>query len=161
MGNAFTLLMGSSVVIFLFCYLFRRPVLYFFGASDASYNYADAYLQIYLLGTTCSMLSTGLNGFINAQGFPGIGMLTTVIGAVLNLILDPVFIFVLQMDVRGAALATVISQTVSIVVPLTLFLPAAGFGVDGVFLAEPVSNLIGGLASFCTMWVTVYRKLEE
>lgn len=353
MGNAFTLLLGSSIIIFLFCYLFRRPVLYFFGASDASYHYADAYLQIYLFGTTCSMFATGLNGFINAQGFPGVGMLTTVIGAVLNLILDPVFIFVLQMDVRGAALATVISQTVSgiwvirfltgkksllkikisnlkpdgrlvcemlplgasgfivqatnalvqilcnvmlqnyggdlyvgimtvlnsvrellslpvmgiangaqpilgynygarkysrvkegirftaligiaytmlawglvmilphalfsiftsdlsmiqsgtkamhlyffgfcfmafqftgqstfqalgyakrsiffslfrkviIVVPLTLFLPAAGFGVDGVFLAEPVSNLIGGLASFCTMWVTVYRKLEE
>lgn len=113
MGNAFTLLLGSSIIIFLFCYLFRRPVLYFFGASDASYHYADAYLQIYLFGTTCSMFATGLNGFINAQGFPGIGMLTTVIGAVLNLILDPVFIFVLQMDVRGAALATVISQTVS------------------------------------------------
>ncbi len=353
MGNVFTLLLGSSVLIFALCYLFRKPVLYLFGASEASYVYADAYLQIYLFGTTCSMLATGMNGFINAQGFPGIGMLTTVIGAVLNLILDPVFIFVLHMDVRGAALATVISQTVSgiwavhfltrgksllklkisgmrlegrlvrdvsalgmtgfimqatnaavqivcnlslqsyggdlyvgimavinsirellslpvmgitsgcqpilgynygtgklsrvkegirftaligmsytllawglvmlaphllfslftndpamarsgtqalhiyffgfcfmafqftgqctfqalgyakrsvffslfrkviIVVPLTLLLPAAGFGVNGVFLAEPVSNLIGGLACFCTMWAGVYRKLEE
>lgn len=353
MGNVFTLLLGSSVLIFVFCYLFRRPILYLFGAGDASYVYADAYLQIYLFGTTCSMLATGMNGFINAQGFPGIGMLTTIIGAVLNLILDPVFIFVLHMNVRGAAFATVISQTVSgfwvirfltgkksllklqasdmklegrlvrdisalgitgfimqatnatvqivcnlslqsyggdlyvgimavinsvrellslpvmgitsgcqpilgynygagkltrvkegirftaligmtytlaawgfvmlaphllfslftndpamadsgakalniyffgfcfmafqftgqctfqalgyakravffslfrkviIVVPLTLLLPAAGFGANGVFLAEPVSNLIGGLTCFCTMWASVYRKLEE
>ena len=353
MGNVFTLLLGSSVFIFFFCYLFRKPILYIFGASDASYLYADEYLQIYLFGTASSMLATGMNGFINAQGFPGIGMLTTLIGAVLNLILDPVFIFMLHMNVRGAALATVISQTVSgiwvirfltgkksllklkisnlkldrklvrdilslgtsgfivqatnalvqivcnitlqtyggdlyvgimtvlnsvreflslpvmgitsgcqpilgynygagklsrvkegirftaligiaytllawglvmiipnllfsvftndvsmvqfgtkalhlyffgfcfmafqfsgqstfqalgyakrsiffslfrkviIVVPLTIFLPAVGFGVDGVFLAEPVSNLIGGLASFGTMWVTVYRKLGK
>ncbi len=353
MGNVFTLLLGSSVFIFFFCYLFRKPILYIFGASDASYLYADEYLQIYLFGTASSMLATGMNGFINAQGFPGIGMLTTLIGAVLNLILDPVFIFMLHMNVRGAALATVISQTVSgiwvirfltgkksllklkisnlkldrklvrdilslgtsgfivqatnalvqivcnitlqtyggdlyvgimtvlnsvreflslpvmgitsgcqpilgynygagklsrvkegirftaligiaytllawglvmiipnllfsvftndvsmvqfgtkalhlyffgfcfmafqfsgqstfqalgyakrsiffslfrkviIVVPLTIFLPAVGFGVDGVFLAEPVSNLIGGLASFGTMWITVYRKLGK
>lgn len=353
MGNAFTLLLGASILLLLFCYCFRKPVLYFFGASDDSYVYADAYLKIYLFGTTCSMLATGLNGFINAQGFPGIGMLTTVIGAGLNLILDPVFIFYMHMDVQGAALATVISQTVSgvwvvrfltgkksllkikmsnlkpdgrlvrdiaslgtsgfivqatnalvqvvcnvtlqnfggdlyvgimtvlnsvrellslpvmgiangcqpilgynygagklsrvkegirftafigiaytllawgmvmlfsdalfsvftsdpfmvrpgtkamhlyffgfcfmafqftgqstfqalgyakrsiffslfrkviIVVPLTLFLPTIGFGVNGVFLAEPVSNLIGGLASFGTMWVTVYRKLKD
>ena len=353
MGNVFTLLLGSSVFIFFFCYLFRKPILYIFGASDASYLYADEYLQIYLFGTASSMLATGMNGFINAQGFPGIGMLTTLIGAVLNLILDPVFIFMLHMNVRGAALATVISQTVSgiwvirfltgkksllklkisnlkldrklvrdilslgtsgfivqatnalvqivcnitlqtyggdlyvgimtvlnsvreflslpvmgitsgcqpilgynygagklsrvkegirftaligiaytllawglvmiipnllfsvftndvsmvqfgtkalhlyffgfcfmafqfsgqstfqalgyakrsiffslfrkviIVVPLTIFFPAVGFGVDGVFLAEPVSNLIGGLASFGTMWITVYRKLGK
>ncbi len=353
MGNVFTMLLGSSVVLFVCCYVFRKPVLYLLGASDASYVYADAYLQIYLLGTACSMLATGMNGFINAQGFPGTGMMTTLIGALLNLILDPVFIFVLHMNVRGAAFATVISQTVSciwvlrfltgkksllklravrlvpdgrlvcrilslgasgfivqatnaavqivcnvtlrsyggdlyvgimtvlnsvrellslpvmgltsgcqpvlgfnygagklsrvkegirftamigisytlfawglvmliphllfsvftndlsmvqagtqamhlyffgfcfmafqfsgqstfqalgyakrsiffslfrkviIVVPLTLLLPAAGFGVRGVFLAEPVSNLIGGLASFCTMWITVYRKLDE
>ncbi len=351
MGNVFSLLLGTSAVIFLFCYLFRKPVLYLFGASNASYKYADEYLKIYLLGTSFSMLTTGMNGFISAQGFPGIGMLTTVIGAVLNLILDPVFIFALHMGVRGAALATVISQAVSgiwvirfltgkktllrirksdlkldrglslsilslgtsgfivqatnalvqivcnvslqnyggdlyvgimtvlnsvrellslpvmgitngcqpvlgynygarqfsrvkegirftafigtaytllawglvmiiphllfsvftddlamaesgvramqmyffgfcfmafqftgqctfqalgyvrrsiffslfrkviIVVPLTLLLPAAGFGVNGVFLAEPVSNLIGGAACFTTMWVTVYRKL--
>lgn len=353
MGNVFSLLLISSVILFFISYLFRRPILYLFGASDDSYIYADAYLKIYLFGTAFSMLAAGMNGFINAQGFPRIGMLTTVIGAVLNLILDPVFIFGFQMGVEGAALATVISQAVSavwvflfltgkkallrirrknmavdlrlakeiaglgmagfimqgtnclvqvvcnatlqiyggdlyvgimtvlnsvrellslpvsgitsgtqpvigynygagrydrvkagirfssaagilytavvwllvlaipkqlillfsndsammeagaeslrlyffgfffmafqfagqsvfqglgfakraiffslfrkaiIVVPLTIVLPMAGFGVHGVFLAEPVSNAIGGLASFLTMWFTVYRKLEE
>jgi putative MATE family efflux protein len=88
-------------------------VLYLFGASDASFPYAAGYLIIYLLGTPFTMLAMGLNGFINAQGFPRIGMMTTLLGAVLNLILDPLFIFVLGMGVRGAAAATVISQAVS------------------------------------------------
>lgn len=113
LGNTFSLLLGTSIVLFLFCYLLRRPILYLFGASDASYVYADAYLKIYLLGTSFTMLATGLNGFINAQGFPHIGMLTTLLGAVLNLALDPVFIFGLHMGVSGAALATVLSQLVS------------------------------------------------
>lgn len=113
LGNTFALLFLTSLVLFLLCYVFRRPVLYLFGASDASYGYADDYLRIYLFGTSFSMLSTGLNGFINAQGFPRIGMLTTLLGAVLNLILDPVFIFGLRMGVSGAALATVLSQMIS------------------------------------------------
>lgn len=113
LGNTFSLLLGTSFVLFLFCYVLRRPVLYLFGASDASYLYADAYLRIYLLGTPFTMLATGLNGFINAQGFPRMGMLTTLLGAVLNLALDPVFIFGLHMGVGGAALATVLSQAVS------------------------------------------------
>lgn len=113
LGNTFALLLGTSVVMFMVCYLFRRPVLYLFGASDASYIYADAYLKIYLWGTPFTMLATGLNGFINAQGFPRMGMMTTLLGAVLNLVLDPVFIFLFHMGVSGAALATVISQAVS------------------------------------------------
>ena len=115
LGNTFSLLFGTSLILFLFCYILRRPILYLFGASDDSYLYADAYLKIYLLGTSFTMLSTGLNGFINAQGFPRIGMLTTLLGAVLNLILDPVFIFGLNMGVSGAALATILSQLVSCV----------------------------------------------
>ncbi|MCM1302941.1 MAG: MATE family efflux transporter [Lachnospiraceae bacterium] len=115
LGNTFSLLLGTSLVLLIFCYLFRRPVLYLFGASNDSYVYADAYLRIYLLGTSFTMLTTGLNGFINAQGFPRIGMLTTLLGAALNLVLDPVFIFGLDMGVGGAALATVLSQTVSCV----------------------------------------------
>ena len=113
MGNVVTLLAGTSILLFLICYFFRRPILYLFGASDDSYPYADQYLRIYLFGTAFSMLATGLNGFINAQGFPRMGMMTTVIGAVLNLILDPVFIFVFHMGVSGAALATILSQLVS------------------------------------------------
>lgn len=115
LGNTFSLLLLCSLIMFGFCYLLRRPILYLFGASDASYAYADAYLKIYLIGTPFAMLSTGLNGFINAQGFPRVGMMTTMIGAVLNLILDPIFIFGMDMGVSGAALATVLSQLVSCV----------------------------------------------
>ena len=113
LGNVFTLLVSSSIVLFFVGYYFRKPILYLFGASDVSYVYADAYLSIYLFGTMFSMITTGLNGFINAQGFPKIGMLTTMIGAILNLILDPIFIFGFDMGVRGAALATIISQMFS------------------------------------------------
>lgn len=115
LGNVFSLLLFSSVVLFAVCQIFLKPILFLFGASDASYVYAAQYLRIYLFGTVFSMLATGLNGFINAQGFPKMGMLTTIIGAVLNLILDPVFIFVFNMGVSGAALATVISQMISAV----------------------------------------------
>lgn len=113
MGNAFSLLLLSSVFLFVLCYLFRRPIIFLFGASEASYVYADEYLKISLFGTSFSMLVTGMNGFINAQGFPKFGMLTTVLGAVINIVLDPVFIFGLDMGVAGAAAATVISQIVS------------------------------------------------
>lgn len=115
MGNTFVLLAASSVVLFFLCFAFRRPVLYLFGASHVTYPYADAYLRIYLFGTAFSMISTGMNGFINAQGFPRIGMFTTLIGAFLNLVLDPLLIFGFHMGVSGAALATVISQAVSAV----------------------------------------------
>ena len=115
LGNVFTLLLGTSLVLFGFCYGFRRPILFLFGASEQSYLYADQYLSIYLLGTAFTMLTTGLNGFINAQGFPRTGMLTTVIGATVNVVLDPIFIFWLDMGVRGAAVATVISQAISAV----------------------------------------------
>lgn len=111
--QSFMLLTVSSVFIGALCFIFREPVLYLFGASDQSYAYADSYLKIYLIGTTFSMLSTGLNGFINAEGFPKIGMLTIFIGAALNLLLDPLFIFVFGMGIEGAAIATVISQAVS------------------------------------------------
>lgn len=113
LGNSFALLMVSSVVLMGISYLFCRPILFLFGASEASYVYARQYLMIYLIGTPFSMLTTGLNGYINAQGFPRVGMLTTMLGAVSNIILDPVFIFGFDMGVGGAALATVISQTIS------------------------------------------------
>lgn len=115
LGNAFALLMLASVGCFIVGYAFRRPLLFAFGASEESYFYADQYLRIYLLGTAFSMLVTGLNGYINAQGFPRVGMMTTVIGALINIVLDPIFIFTLNMGVTGAALATVISQGISCV----------------------------------------------
>ena len=113
LGNVFALLVSTSAVLFGLCYGFRRPILFLFGASEQSWYYADQYLRIYLLGTAFSMVTTGMNGFINAQGFPKTGMLTTVIGAVINAILDPIFIFGFHMGVRGAAVATVISQGIS------------------------------------------------
>ena len=113
MGNAFSLLMISAVILLVVCYIFRRPIIFLFGASEASYVYADEYLKIYLFGTVFSMLVTGMNGFINAQGFPKFGMVTTVLGAVINIVLDPIFIFAFDMGVAGAALATVLSQMVA------------------------------------------------
>ena len=113
LGNSVALLLISSVVLMIACHVLCKPILFLFGASEASYVFAEAYLKVYLIGTIFSMLSTGLNGYINAQGFPKIGMLTTVIGALMNIVLDPIFIFVLDMGVAGAALATIISQAVS------------------------------------------------
>lgn len=115
LGNSFVLLVISAVVLTIVCYMFCRPILFLFGASEASYVFAAEYLRIYLIGTIFSMITTGLNGYINAQGFPKIGMLTTVLGAVTNIILDPVFIFGLNMGVKGAALATIIGQVISAV----------------------------------------------
>ncbi len=115
LGQVFTLILITSVILMVICYIFREPVLYLMGASDDTIPYAEEYLSIYLLGILFSMLTTGLNSFISAMGYPTTAMWTTVIGAVLNMILDPIFIFALNMGVQGAALATVISQCVSAV----------------------------------------------
>ncbi len=115
MGNAFTLVLIFGVAVMAVFYIFRVPLLYLFGASDATIVYAESYLRIYLIGVVFSMIATGMNTFITALGHPRIAMWTTVIGAVLNLALDPIFIFGFSMGVRGAALATVISQGVSAV----------------------------------------------
>ena len=110
MGNSFTLLLLFGAALTALCLLFRKPILYLFGASDVTFPYADDYLTIYLLGTVFVMIGLGMNPFINSQGFGRIGMMTVTLGAVINLVLDPIFIFGFQMGVKGAALATVISQ---------------------------------------------------
>ena len=115
LGNSFALLMVSSVVLTVLGYVFHKPILFAFGASEESFVYAGEYLRVYLIGTVFSVVTTGMNGYINAQGFPKTGMLSIVIGAVINIILDPLFIFVLDMGITGAALATVISQACSAV----------------------------------------------
>ncbi len=114
-GNSITLLVIFGVVVPLICFLVKKPVLYLFGASDATYPYADEYITIYLMGSLSVMLTLGLNPFLNAQGFSRTGMMTVLLGAVCNIVLDPIFIFVFDMGVAGAAIATVISQTVSAV----------------------------------------------
>ena len=110
LGNTFALLVGTGVVLTVVLLLIKKPLLYAFGASDTTYPYADGYLTIYLCGSIFVMISLGLNPFINAQGFGRKGMMTVLIGAVTNIILDPLFIFVFDMGVQGAALATIISQ---------------------------------------------------
>lgn len=115
MGNSFTLLLVFGAAATAFFILLREPVLYLFGASEETFVYADQYMTIYLWGTLFVMISLGMNPFINSQGFGKVGMMTVLIGAVLNILLDPIFIFVVDLGVRGAALATVISQGVSAV----------------------------------------------
>lgn len=113
MGNTFTMLLLTGVVLMVLGLIFYKPVLYLFGASDTTFPYAQEYITIYLLGTVFVMISLGMNPFINSQGFGNMGMLTVLIGAVLNILLDPLFMFVFHMGVRGAAVATVLSQMVS------------------------------------------------
>ena len=113
MGNTFSVLLILGVILTAAVLIFKKPILYLFGASDNTYPFAGAYLGIYAIGTIFAMFSHGMNPFINAQGFGRIGMLTVAIGAIINIILDPIFIFVLGMGVRGAALATIIAQVCS------------------------------------------------
>ena len=113
MGNAFVLLLALGVVLMAVFYSFLDPILYLVGGSDTTVFYARQYLLIYLAGTIPVMIALGLNPFINSQGFGRTGMMTVLLGAVMNLVLDPIFIFALHMDVAGAALATVLSQICS------------------------------------------------
>lgn len=110
LGNGFVLLLLFTVLTSALAYIFMKPILLFTGASEQTLGYATDYLSIYLIGTLFVEVSVGLNTFINTQGRPGIAMWSVVIGAVLNILLDPLFIFVFDMGVKGAALATIISQ---------------------------------------------------
>ena len=113
MGNSFSLLICASLVLTVLLQLFVEPLLLLFGASENTIGYALSYLKIYSLGTICVQMTLGMNTYITAQGFTTVSMKTVLIGAILNTILDPIFIFVLDMGVRGAALATILSQAVS------------------------------------------------
>ena len=113
MGNAFALLLVIGAAATMLLMLVKRPMLYAFGASDETFPYADEYLTIYLVGTLFVMVSLGMNPFINAQGFGRMGMMTVVLGAATNIVLDPILILGLHMGVKGAALATIIAQGLS------------------------------------------------
>jgi len=112
MGNCFTLLLIFAVVLTIVFYIFAPQMLLFFGASDATLPFAVDYARIYILGSVFVLIVLGMNPFITTQGFAKVSMLTTMIGAIINIILDPIFIFGFHMGVKGAALATVISQAV-------------------------------------------------
>ena len=111
--NAAFMLVVTGVVLTAVAYAVKRPVLWLIGASEITFPYADEYLNVYLIGTVFVMISVGLNPYINAQGYARTGMLTVMIGAVINIVLDPLFIFVFDMGVKGAAIATIIAQFVS------------------------------------------------
>ena len=111
-SNSFTMLLLFSVVLTIVFYAAAPTLLRLFGASDTTLPYALTYSRIYILGTICVLIVLGMNTFITAQGFAKISMLTTVIGAVINIVLDPILIFGLGMGVKGAAIATVLSQAV-------------------------------------------------
>ena len=113
MDTSFTMVCASAIVLMVIGFLFARPILILFGASDNSLVYALPYMMIYLLGTLPSMVAVGMNPFINAQGYSLIGMCSVAVGAGANLLLDPLFIFGLEFGVRGAAIATVLSQCLS------------------------------------------------
>lgn len=113
MGNSFTLLLIFAAALTVLGEIFLEPLLYAFGASGGTIGYAMDYGRIYLAGNLFVLISLGMNSFINAQGFARIGMMTTLLGAAANILLDPLFIFLLGWGVRGAAIATVISQALS------------------------------------------------
>ena len=115
LGNCFSLLLIISAVLTAILLLFNRQILLLFGASENTIEYAVSYMNVYAIGTAFVQLKLGLNMFITAQGFVKTGMLTVLIGAVLNLVLDPLFIFAFDMGVQGAALATILSQAASCV----------------------------------------------
>ena len=113
MNTSFSMVVSSGVVLMIIGLLFARPLLVLFGSSGSALTFALPYMMIYLIGTLPSMIAVGMNPFINAQGYSIIGMLSVTIGAIANLILDPLFIFGFGLGVEGAAVATVISQCLS------------------------------------------------
>ena len=113
MNTSFSMLCICGVALMVIGMLLASPILVLFGASEEGLSYAYPYMMIYLIGTVPSMIATGMNPFINAQGYATSGMLSVTIGAVANLILDPLFIFGLNLGIKGAAIATIISQTLS------------------------------------------------
>lgn len=113
MTNCFSMLVILAVVLTLIFSIFKEPILWVFGASDQTIGYALEYIGIYVIGTIFVQIALGMNPFINTQGFAKIGMITVLIGAITNIILDPILIFGFNMGVRGAAIATISSQAIS------------------------------------------------
>lgn len=153
LSNCFRLLLGLAVGLSLLFFLLRRQFLWWFGASADTFPFALEYITIYIAGTAFALLSGGLNSFLIAQGRSGLGMGTVVVGAALNIALDPVFIFVLDMGVSGAAWATVLSQAASCAFALvSLRLPSLPVRLSwGRFRPELCKKVVVlGMAPFLT-----------
>ena len=118
-SNSFSTLIIIGILCTITFLIFKERILWAFGASEATIGYAIDYLTIYLFGTVFVQIALGMNSFINTQGFAKIGMITVVIGAIINIVLDPIFIFTFNLGVKGAALATILSQFVSAIWVLT------------------------------------------
>ena len=116
LSNSFLMLIAFSVVLTVMFLLLKNKLLMWFGASEATFSYADTYLSIYTAGTFFALMAVGLNYFINCQGFSTVGMTTVLIGAIANIVLDPIFIFVFDLGVAGAAIATSLSQLVGLII---------------------------------------------
>ena len=148
LGNSAGMIVLFSIVLTIGFSIFKTPVLYAFGASDVTITYAQSYIGIYLIGTIFVQVAVGLNTFISGQGESRTAMLSVVIGAVLNIILDPILIFVLDFGVRGAAMATVISQAVSaawVIRFLTCERSVMKLGVRNMRLRADIVKRIAGL----------------
>ena len=113
MTNSFSVLLIIAGILTVIFMIFKEPILWKFGASESTIKYATDYLGIYLIGTVFVQIALGMNPFVNTQGFAKIGMMTVTIGAIINIILDPILIFGLNMGVKGAAVATIVAQAVS------------------------------------------------
>ena len=148
LGNSAGMIVLFSIVLTIGFSIFKTPVLYAFGASDVTITYAQSYIGIYLIGTIFVQVAVGLNTFISGQGESKTAMLSVVIGAVLNIVLDPILIFVMDFGVRGAAMATVISQAVSaawVIRFLTCERSVMKLGVRNMRLRADIVKRIAGL----------------
>ena len=153
MGNCFTLQIIISVILTVILYVYCKPLLLLFGASENTIGYAVDYMKIYSLGTLFVQFTLGMNMFITAQGFATISMTTTIVGAISNIILDPIFIYVFNMGVKGAAIATVISQALSAIWIISfLFGKKTSLKIKKEYLALKASVILPvitlGLATF-------------
>lgn len=137
-SNSFSMLIIVGIVLMSVLLIFQEPILWAFGASEATIAYAKDYLFIYLLGTVAVQIALGMNPFINTQGFAKIGMCTVLLGAITNIILDPIFIFTFKMGVKGAALATILAQIASAAWVVYFFL-----GKERQFKNSLLDELIG------------------
>lgn len=145
LGNGFILLLLFTVLTSSLAYLFMEPILLLTGASEQTLGYATDYLSIYLIGTLFVEISIGLNTFINTQGRPSIAMWSVVIGALLNILLDPLFIFVFNMGVKGAALATIISQAGSAIWVVSFLISSrASLRLESRYM-KPDKKIIGAI----------------
>lgn len=145
--NACFMLLVNGILLTLIVLLTSKKLLYMIGASNETYPYASSYLRIYIIGTVFVLFSLGLNPYINAQGDAKVGMLTVLIGAVVNLILDPIFIFGFHMGVQGAAVATVIAQFCSAVWVFAYFRSCRSSYRLNLRLLRPNIRIIGRIAS--------------